>query len=332
MSNSTKVHPTWELTVDSSALVLMPCPGTKELGLTESIQQLKRNGVKAIVTAITREEMHEKHVEELGAIAQANGISWIHLPIEDDAVPDEMFTEHWPTVSPLASQPAQKATKVALHCMGGSECTGLLAAHLLLDMNWELKPLFLKFKRLRPGAFTKPEQREYIENVAAVITIKLWDHYDPKAPFDQYYVESDFKFDSSIRQYMLVTFNYWNFTHGWRIEDAGGVVFPSVGLWNRSNSFFVLVLWSSLAFGTNLVGGWLGARLGLNRTMNIGPSDANHCAGYARCSSSLVDDSMGNGCSGDVWYRKKSQQMSAKSAIKTLVPDEQQGLCIVGWY
>lgn len=170
MSNSTKVHPTWELAVDSSALVLMPCPGTKELGLTESIQQLKENGVKAIVTAITREEMHEKHVEELGAIAQANGISWIHLPIEDDAVPDEMFTEHWPTVSPQLRSLLKKGDKVALHCMGGSGRTGLLAAHLLLDMNWELETIISQVQALRPGAFTKPEQREYIENVAAVIS------------------------------------------------------------------------------------------------------------------------------------------------------------------
>ncbi len=160
------IHPTWELPVEAAALVLTPCPGTKELGLVESIQQLKDAGVKAIVTALTTEEMQSKQVEELGSLAQAQGMLWIHLPIEDDSVPDEMFALNWPSVSPQLQNLLKQGGKVVLHCMGGSGRTGLLAGHLLLDMNWELDTIISEVQALRPGAFTKPEQREYIAQVA----------------------------------------------------------------------------------------------------------------------------------------------------------------------
>lgn len=37
-------HPTWQLDLDSGALVLTPCPGTKGVDLQTSLQQLKRAG------------------------------------------------------------------------------------------------------------------------------------------------------------------------------------------------------------------------------------------------------------------------------------------------
>jgi len=45
-------HPVWFLPVDKAKgqLVLTPCPGTKGVSLDASLQQLKQQGVKAIVT------------------------------------------------------------------------------------------------------------------------------------------------------------------------------------------------------------------------------------------------------------------------------------------
>lgn len=160
------VHPTWELPVEAAALVLTPCPGTKELGLAESIEQLKQSGVKAIVTALTTEEMQSKNVEALGTLVQAQGMLWVHLPIEDDSVPNQQFTQKWPSVSSQLQNLLKQGDKVALHCMGGSGRTGLLAGHLLLDMDWSLDTIISQVQALRPGAFTKPEQCDYIAQVA----------------------------------------------------------------------------------------------------------------------------------------------------------------------
>ncbi len=50
--------------------------------------------------------------------------------------------------------------------MGGSGRTGLLAAHVLLEKNWSLNEIVPQVQALRPGAFTKPLQVEYIEQFA----------------------------------------------------------------------------------------------------------------------------------------------------------------------
>ncbi len=159
-------HPTWRLPLECGALVLMPCPGTKGVGLQASIAQLAQQGVSAIVTAISTDELVEKGVEQLGELAQQHGIAWYHAPIEDDCAPDEHFAGRWLTFNQQLKDALLRGESVALHCMGGSGRTGLLAAHLLLELGWPLEKIISEVQALRPGAFTKPVQLEYILCVA----------------------------------------------------------------------------------------------------------------------------------------------------------------------
>ncbi len=161
-----QVHPTWTLPLESGALVLMPCPGTKQASLEASMAQLAKQGVSTIVTAISDCEMDEKGVADLGAVAKQHGITWFHAPIEDDCAPDEAFLATWQTFNSQLKQALQNEQNVALHCMGGSGRTGLLAAHLLLELGWSLDNIITEVQALRPGAFTKPVQLEYIQKVA----------------------------------------------------------------------------------------------------------------------------------------------------------------------
>ncbi|RJX65282.1 phosphatase [Vibrio sinensis] len=159
-------HPTWQLNVDSGALILTPCPGTQNIPLAESLAQLKQQGVTAIVTAISAHEMAEKGVEELGEQTQALGMDWFHLVIEDDCAPDEQFISQWNSASPALHEKIDRGEKVAMHCMGGSGRTGILAAHLLLERQWDISHIIEQVKALRPGAFTKSVQVDYIHRFA----------------------------------------------------------------------------------------------------------------------------------------------------------------------
>ncbi|EMY8516756.1 dual specificity protein phosphatase family protein, partial [Vibrio cholerae] len=58
-----------------------------------------------------------------------------------------------------------RGEKVALHCMGGSGRTGLLAAHLLLEKGWPLESIITQVQALRPGAFTKEVQVQYVHQI-----------------------------------------------------------------------------------------------------------------------------------------------------------------------
>ncbi|MDC5804649.1 cyclin-dependent kinase inhibitor 3 family protein [Vibrio europaeus] len=163
----TMTHPTWQLDVENGALVLTPCPGTKGVELEASLTQLKEQGVEAIVTALDDAELASKGVSELGAKAQQLGIQWFQIEIEDDCAPGAEFAAKWQAASPELHKIVDNGGKVAMHCMGGSGRTGLFAAHLLLEKQWKLEDIVREVQALRPGAFTKPVQVEYITAVAA---------------------------------------------------------------------------------------------------------------------------------------------------------------------
>lgn len=127
-----------------------------------------------------------------------------------------------------------------------------------------------------------------------------------------------------VRQYLIVTGNYWAFT----LTDGALrmlVVLHFHGLGYSPLEIAMLFLFYEI-FGviTNLIGGWLGAHLGLNRTMNIGLA-----LQVVALSMLLVPDGMltvlwvmaAQALSG---IAKDLNKMSAKSAIKLLVPGEEK--------
>ena len=146
--------------------MLTPCPGTKEATLDASLAQLKEQGVEAIVTALDDHELASKDVAALGEKTRALGMQWFQIEIEDDCAPGADFAAKWQAASPALHQVVDNGGKVAMHCMGGSGRTGLLAAHLLLEKSWDMSKIVQEVQALRPGAFTKPIQVEYINGVA----------------------------------------------------------------------------------------------------------------------------------------------------------------------
>ncbi|MUK91078.1 organoarsenical effux MFS transporter ArsJ [Aliivibrio fischeri] len=129
----------------------------------------------------------------------------------------------------------------------------------------------------------------------------------------------------SVRQYMLVTFNYWNFT----ITD--GALRMLVVLYFHYLGYTTLAIASLFLFYeffgvvTNLIGGWLGARLGLNKTMNIGLLMQVGALLMLALPSSWLTIPWVMAAQAFSGIAKDLNKMSAKSAIKTLVPSEQEG-------
>ncbi|HMO50157.1 MAG TPA: organoarsenical effux MFS transporter ArsJ [Kiritimatiellia bacterium] len=135
---------------------------------------------------------------------------------------------------------------------------------------------------------------------------------------------------SSVRNYSLVTLSYWGFT----LTDGALRMlvllhFHKLG-YSSIQLAFLFLLYEFFGIVTNLVGGWLGARLGLRVTLfgglalqvvalamltQLNPEwTAAAVVAYVMASQALSG------------IAKDLTKMSAKSAIKTLVPDDQQGL------
>ncbi|MBB1335891.1 organoarsenical effux MFS transporter ArsJ [Pseudoalteromonas sp. SR44-5] len=128
-----------------------------------------------------------------------------------------------------------------------------------------------------------------------------------------------------IKQYLIITGNYWAFT----LTDGALrmlVVLYFYQLGYSPLSIAMLFLFYEI-FGviTNLVGGWLGARFGLNKTMNIGL--ALQIVSLAMLMApvdtlTVIYVMAAQALSG---IAKDLNKMSAKSAIKLLVPKDAQG-------
>ncbi|MBF0658505.1 organoarsenical effux MFS transporter ArsJ [Psychrobacter sp. NG25] len=127
---------------------------------------------------------------------------------------------------------------------------------------------------------------------------------------------------SQVKQYLVITGNYWAFT----LTDGALrmlVVLHFYQLGYSPLSIAMLFLFYEI-FGviTNLVGGWLGTSLGLNKTMNIGLAIQIVALAMLAVPADMltvVYVMVAQALSG---IAKDLNKMSAKSAIKLLVPKD----------
>lgn len=129
----------------------------------------------------------------------------------------------------------------------------------------------------------------------------------------------------AVRQYLLVTGNYWAFT----LTDGALrmlVVLHFHSLGYTPLQIAALFLFYEI-FGviTNLVGGYLGARLGLNRTMNIGLGLQVGALLMLTVPAIWLTIPWVMGAQALSGIAKDLNKMSAKSSIKMLVPQSEQG-------
>ena len=132
---------------------------------------------------------------------------------------------------------------------------------------------------------------------------------------------------SPLTTYLIVTGNYWGFT----LTDGALRMLVVLHFYQLGYGAFevtlLFVLYELFGVITNLVGGWLGARVGLNRTMNIGlamqlvalamllvPADALTVA-WVMAAQALSG------------VAKDLNKMSAKSSIKSFTSEQ----ALFGW-
>lgn len=130
---------------------------------------------------------------------------------------------------------------------------------------------------------------------------------------------------SGLRQYLVVTGNYWAFT----LTDGALrmlVVLHFYTLGYSPLAIASLFLFYEL-FGviTNLVGGWLGARIGLNKTMNIGLLLQVVALSMLLVPASMLTVIWVMAAQAMSGIAKDLNKMSAKSSLKLLLPEDAQG-------
>jgi protein-tyrosine phosphatase len=98
--------------------------------LEDEVSGWRRAGVDAVVSLLTPPENKDLQLAEESKLAQAHGLSFVSLPIEDRGVPPS-----WEDASRAitkATEMLQQGKNVAVHCRQGIGRSGILAAAILI--------------------------------------------------------------------------------------------------------------------------------------------------------------------------------------------------------
>ena len=161
-------HPFDILQLETGAFIFTPCPGTKGVGLSQSVADLKAAGAKAIITLMYDEELVKNGAQQLTIECEQAGLSWFQLPILDDDAPNEAFSlafnKHLKDILAII----KSGGSVAVHCKGGSGRTGLVIGLLMHELGYAKNDIVTQVQAIRPKSLHNPVQRSYFDNFQKV--------------------------------------------------------------------------------------------------------------------------------------------------------------------
>ncbi|MFP5374208.1 MAG: organoarsenical effux MFS transporter ArsJ [Gammaproteobacteria bacterium] len=130
---------------------------------------------------------------------------------------------------------------------------------------------------------------------------------------------------TDLRQYAVVTGNYWAFT----LTDGAlrmlvVLHFHQLG-YGALQIALLFLFYEFFGVVTNLLGGWLGARIGLNRTMHIGLALQVLALAMLAVPTALLVVPWVMAAQALSGIAKDLNKMSAKASVKLLVPEDDAG-------
>jgi predicted MFS family arabinose efflux permease len=126
---------------------------------------------------------------------------------------------------------------------------------------------------------------------------------------------------SDIKQYLLITGGYWGFTlTDGAIRMLVVLYFHQLG-YSPLQVAMLFLFYEFFGIVTNLLGGWLGARIGLNKTMNIGMAMQVFALSMLTVPAAWLSVPYVMFAQALSGIAKDLNKMSAKSSVKLLVPE-----------
>ena len=162
-------HPTWSMPAGEGELIMMPCPGTKDVDLESTVSQLKAQGVTAILSMMAEEEMERLDAAHLPDVCKQNHIQWYNLETGDHKTPDSEALAKWEQYKGKLVEVIRQGGKIAVHCKGGTGRTGVGTAMILLELGWTADQAIADVKALKPGAFAHELTVAFIKDRAETL-------------------------------------------------------------------------------------------------------------------------------------------------------------------
>jgi protein-tyrosine phosphatase len=158
------IHPIFPLTIGDGIgkVLLTPCPGTKEVSLGDSLEQLAAAGATAVITLMPIDEMQRNAVTALPELSAQLGLRWFYFPIEEEHAPEKAFHEAWQADKSTVQHLLKSGKSIAIHCKNGIGRAGLVAALILLEQGLPWKEVIQRVGAARPNALQLPAHQSYI--------------------------------------------------------------------------------------------------------------------------------------------------------------------------
>jgi ADP-ribosylglycohydrolase/protein-tyrosine phosphatase len=144
------------------------CPGKKDSSrnwdrdLKEDLRVIRQWGATTVVTLIEDHEFKMLGIENFGQEISAHGLDWIHLPIRDVDVPDQLFEDAWALSGKILHERLDAGDRVLIHCRGGLGRTGLVAGRILIERGCNPALAIQRVRAVRPHAIETPPQEQYV--------------------------------------------------------------------------------------------------------------------------------------------------------------------------
>lgn len=158
-------HPYYPINLGNGArLILTPCPGSKDVGLSASLDHLAQADTKLLLTLMFDDEMESNDILMMPSLCEKHGIAWLQLPIVDDDYPRAEFEHAWRQFHQRILATINNGYSVAIHCKGGTGRTGLVAAMIMSCYGWPIEKIINSIQLVRPQALKIKTQLAYLNN------------------------------------------------------------------------------------------------------------------------------------------------------------------------
>lgn len=150
------------------------CPGMKEFStldlyddrIENDLQCISNWGARAIVTVLDVHEIAALGVTALPGRIVARNITWLHLPMSNNLLPEEKFEEKWRLARVKLLDLLQRGERILIHCKEGIGRSALVAVRLLIEAGVDADSAINAVKKARPGSLMLYSQEKYCHALA----------------------------------------------------------------------------------------------------------------------------------------------------------------------
>ncbi len=113
---------------------------------------------RLVLSMTTQAELARKGAGSLGNDLANAGIGWLHLPVPDFGVPEDL---DWPLVRDRVRTVLSRGDRVLVHCFGGCGRSGMMCLRLMIAAGEEPEAALARLRAVRPCAVETDAQMRW---------------------------------------------------------------------------------------------------------------------------------------------------------------------------